>query len=483
MKKFRYCMLAAVLGLGTLVAFTGCGQITDEAKKEEVFAALEKAEISSFDFTSELSVKQETKSGDGSKSNTASQTTSASAYEKDDLLYGDLYTNASSKSVEETKSEKTTNTSNKYGVSFARGENVYSADGNWADTRARAGEFDTLMSEYLETGKLLTRSNGAESSFDVEEYAAYSSFSKFDDGKIYQDGKGYRIEIDVVKSASAAFDKLVAAAGYYTKHPDCTVAELFKAAKIAGMEEILLGDGSGEKRADEVFAPPSGFSANLARAQKDPEVFLLEKLFGFRAAAGNKGSFDFTVKAKLNGKMALTELRVAMNAQTKETEDDGDGNTTKSVKENFTLTVPEATPVLRDLTGLRADAGYRLKLGVYEIPRTSTCLYLEDLYDWTEWVDGHCSGTLTVTDNQIILNVTFQEDGGSRVLNESRRYDLTDEVYDNEELFTGKTFSDGRRVASDSGVFYSISAYPSWGSFYMNGETIDVPAEKRIVTL
>ena len=425
-------------------------------------------------------MKQETKSGDGSKSNTASQTTSASAYEKDDLLYGDLYTNASSKSVEETKSEKTTNTSNKYGVSFARGENVYSADGNWADTRARAGEFDTLMSEYLETGKLLTRSNGAKSSFDVEEYAAYSSFSKFDDGKIYQDGKGYRIEIDVVKSASAAFDKLVAAAGYYTKHPDCTVAELFKAAKIAGMEEILLGDGSGEKRADEVFAPPSGFSANLARAQKDPEVFLLEKLFGFRAAAGNKGSFDFTVKAKLNGKMALTELRVAMNAQTKETEDDGDGNTTKSVKENFTLTVPEATPVLRDLTGLRADAGYRYTPGVYTIPQGYYSLYIESPNDW---VTGNYSGTLTVTDKQMVLEVKFKEDGGSRVLNESRRYDLTDEVYDTEDLFVGKTLSGGGQVAS--GITYHIGIEPSWGyfNFYLEGTKIDVPAEKRIVTL
>ncbi len=30
-------------------------------------------------------------------------------------------------------------TSDKYGISFVRGEDVYSANGKWSDTRARAG--------------------------------------------------------------------------------------------------------------------------------------------------------------------------------------------------------------------------------------------------------------------------------------------------------------------------------------------------------
>lgn len=233
MRKFR-SVLAAVLGLSVLVAFTGCGLITDEAKKEEVFAALEQAEISAFDLTAELSSKSETKSDDGSGSYTVSQTVNASVYEQNELLYGDLYTNISSKTVQETKSEKTTETSDKYGISFARGKDVYSANGKWSDTRARAGDFDTLMDEYLESGKELTWANSSQASFDVEEYAAYFSFSKLEGKSVYQDGDGYRVEIDVVKAASAVFDSLSAAADYYTNHPDCTVAELFKAAGIAG---------------------------------------------------------------------------------------------------------------------------------------------------------------------------------------------------------------------------------------------------------
>ncbi len=220
------------------------------------------------------------------------------------------------------------------------------------------------------------------------------------------------------------------------------------------------------------------------RAQDSPEIFLLETLFGFRSAEGNRGSLNFTVTAKLNGEMALTEMRVAMSAQTKETTDDDDGSTTNSVTENFTLTVPEATPVLRDLTGLRADPGYRFSPAVYTVPQTAgslTIKYPDSGY--CDWVDGNYSGTMTLTETQLLVEFKFEETEGSRVLTDTRRYDLNYDAFDLDNLFERQTFPDGEQVYN--GIFFYVSYSLSRGSLGITYGNLNIQAsaERTVVTL
>lgn len=182
--------------------------------------------------------------------------------------------------------------------------------------------------------------------------------------------------------------------------------------------------------------------------------------------------------------MALTEMRVAMSAQTKETTDDGDGSTTNSVTENFTLTVPETTPVLRDLTGLRADLGYRFTPAVYTVPQTADSLiikYPDSGYYGS--VYGNYSGTMTLTETQLLVEFKFEETEGSRVLTDTRRYDLNYDAFDWDDLFERQTFPDGEQVYN--GSYFYVSYSLSRGVLYITCADLDiqVSAEKAVVTL
>ena len=483
MKKIGCCLLAVFLGMGALA---GCAQnITGEAKKREALAAFQEAEMSAFEVTAAHSSETMMQSEGGTVMNADTRALTAYAYRENGAVYGDVYRDMSYCSMVDDR------TFDEYSVSFARGENVYSASGSWTDSHAEAGDFNALLKEYTTSAKPLKREAGDVFDVGAQDVSAYAVLGKVAEGKVYRDGKGYRIEYDVVKAMEKVMEKLEDAAGFYAENPNCTLSKLFEAAGMNGLDGWLFGENKyGKIPAETYFSSPWGFAAALKEAKEDPERFLLEKAYGFRGAAGDKGSLNYTLTAKLSEGLALTELNIARRASVKQSYDDSTMRTGK-LESAVTIRALGENPKLRDLTGMSANLGGFPEAGTYPLEKDEYAyLYYEGGVLGRDYVRGTVEGNAVVASDGIAtITLTFTPLDGSAGKTETVTVNLTElELYRSREwtVFTEFTVKkDGEPVAERTdGLKLSLtSLYGIYSVYVNNSQAASIAATEKIVTL
>ncbi len=373
MKKLACIVLSAVLLMGTLALFAGCGQVKDEAKRQEILAAFNKAEPTMFKMSVDVfeETSKEPSAAEESDDKTeeteeetyresASGHADLTAYEEGGLVYGDMYTDASADSERTSDGTTVTDAARTYALSFARGNIAYTAAGEWETRRGvEEGNFDALLENYRETADPLSSTGisslsdlGVVGEVDTEEYLDLATHFE---GKVFNSFGGYRIEYDFVEIYRKIVQKLENAAPYYAENPDITVAELFEAADLKGAEDIYFlawGSGHGDELASDCFGSPETFAETMKRVREHTEEELVSKLFAIGLDEDDSCTLTYKVTAELDGSLAFKNLSLTLGYTA-----NTDTDTAKLYFKNGVFLSMEALPekpVLRALTGLTA---------------------------------------------------------------------------------------------------------------------------------
>ncbi len=311
MKKSTWVVFCAMFAAGALALFAGCGKKeVGEAEKAEVLAALETAEFSAFDASIDATAvdKKVTSRVTDKKTQwsttdktTAKQAIDVTAYERGGLLFGDSFTNIVDKDGVK-----------RFELAFVRGKSAFYGDGTWEEVGVKAGNFGALVKECRENSFLLA----GDVRLAVDDLGSYGNSELTAMSKVYKAGSGYRVEYDVIDALATVFEKLEGGAAYYKEHPDCTLGELFAASDLEGFDEVfsyVVETLGGEPSVRELFGDPYEFGATVREAQKDPEAFLIEGLFGFIVVGSNEGTMDFTVTIDVDKKYAVKKIESTLN--------------------------------------------------------------------------------------------------------------------------------------------------------------------------
>ena len=462
MKKLTCMLLCAVFAFGSLMLFAGCKglAITDEDKKAKVLAALDDMEVPAFELSMETHTTASKNGGEYNWSEAESkQSVSVVAYEEDGKIYGDMLMDTYQKSAYRLGYKWGTfrDSSSTYDLSFARGDAVYTAEGSWEDMKVEAGDFDALLKNYLTSAKpLIVKDNSSD--FEAEDVEKYAALAALVQSRVYMRKDGYRVEYDLIKGVAGVYERLAQAAEYYVKNPDITVAELFEAAQMAGLEDaVFLSDEYSERPASELFGEPEKFRETLRRALDDPELFLLENLFGYTEGKDNKASFTCTLTIDLNFKLDFKRLDLDMDLDIDMLSETGETKTRTEVDAMIKLTVNalSKSPSLRDLTDMHAQTR-RPVANEYDFSVDDVWLsYIEDNGWYIQYGTLQCSvsGHVVVDDAGVAtfnLQLVSCDDDGHELINESgaAAIDLIHDVdYGDATDRTGKaTFYKGLKV-------------------------------------
>ena len=429
MKKLTCLMLSAVFALGTLPLFAGCTKqkINDEAKEAEVLSALNSVEVSAFELSMESHSTASKKSGEHYWSEAESkQSMSVVAYEEDGQVYGDMLIDTYKSSAYEAGFVWGVHreSSSTYDLSFARGDVAYTTEGSWENINVKAGDFDALLKDYRTSTRALIAKD-IFSDFEAEDVEKYAALGTIVKGNVYSVFGGYRIEYDLVDGVATVLKRLTQASKYYAKNPDITVAELFEAAQMAGLEDIVfLGDEYGKRPASELFGEPGQFLNTLNRAIDNPVLFLLENRFGYPEGDDRTAVFSYTLTIELDTKMNFKRLDMKMDLDLDMLSDQGETKTEADGMMNLTVKALSKPPKLLDLSGLHAQTR-RPVADEYDFSVDGVLFgYPVDYgsYIKNEYLKSTVSGHIVVDDTGIAtftIHLVSHDDDGRELVNET----------------------------------------------------------------
>ena len=421
MKRLACVLLSAVFMLGALALCAGCGsEVTDEAKKKEILAAFDKAEISMFEMTVEVSAMASSKRDDGFSITKSTARSDVVAYEENGRLYGDMYMDVSADAISGDDDYSQSETSKVYTVAFARGDIAYTDSGEWADCNVKEGDFDALIENYRGTADPLSSAD-ISALFDLEslgqgDVEAYVELATGIDGKVIKTNGGYRIEYDFVDGYRQLIRKLESAMPYYAEHPDITVSELFEVAGMAGAEKIYFfyDDTDYTSAPASYWGSPEELAEYLKSAEEDTGRELARNMFSLSyLGEEDKASLTIKVTAELDGELRFKSLSMLFQSSVELSNETGETWSDSKTELSMQVKALSQTPALRTLTGLKAEL-YRPAVGTFGLGNeTSASLYLPVGGDR---IDGKLTGKAVVQeDGPAVVTLTFTGDHGPAV--------------------------------------------------------------------
>lgn len=400
MRKIVSLVLGIIMSFSVLGVLAGCGEAKLSGKaRDKVLAAAFEAEISAFELTMHTKAESKSNSGGSTTKVVMSQELTMLACEKEGQAYGDLFMNVLTRKFIGGKEKSSADV---FTVSFLRGNDVYTASESWGKFNAKKREYEALIEEYRSSGEPLVYSRADyydTSDMGASDATVYLALSEYAGGTVYRTESGYRVDFDLVKAAGNIFKKLKDVTSVYEASPNMTVGELFEAAGVGGMEDVVfLSEVSEERRATYIFGEPSEFLERLNQAAKNPKSFILSEAFNFSNAAAEKGTFDYTITMELDKDMAVTGMVVSLNVNAV---DEGNFGYLKSLslESEITFTVLENSPELTELAGLRVDMGYLVTPGTYEFDANRYFIEPVRVGDFYYWVTATGIGRVTIRED------------------------------------------------------------------------------------
>lgn len=520
MKKFLSIALCAVLGLGTLGMFAGCNiqllphdpvegeeatehedKLLEGEAREEVLSSVSAAEFSAFELSVSSTANTELTNRQGTYQTTTTQDMQLQAYEKRSQVYADLFMITSVDTVSREGPKRTTDSADVYAISFWRGPDMYTQSGNWWDVSValEVGDFDGLLGKIRSKNLpfAYTRDTSTNTNFDTTDFGTASAESYLDLGEfsnevVYSTQEGYRIEYDFVSAAGNIFTKLKDVSVIYKKNSSWTIDELFNAAGLEGMAEVLFGgELPGEIPASLIFGKPNEFAETVESAAADPEKFLLEIMFGLELEDGDKGALSYTGLVLLDEEKAITEINVCLFVSAEMQRVGVETSISSETAAAFTILTE--MPELTDLKGLTADMGYLPKVGAHEF---STDFEITCVVGYGDVQNIPCTitATLNVKENGwALLNVTAEFEEGyivSGTVSEEHLIDLsqlrTGNINSIDLFCFEKIECEVNGTSASIGTFGQYIALIREGNalkFYIGGISFKIPGARHLVTL
>ena len=209
MRKVLSVFTAGLLFFGALTAFAGCEDETPEGGKQpeisaereaEIYAAIEEAALTRFEVTTDLNLIL-TITGTGfTQVNGTKQKSTMKAYEQDGKLFADAFTDTYAYSKNTYFGKTTLDSTESYSVQFIRGDDSYTAKGEWKDVQANRCDFTALIEEFKSNEEVLIWSDEiSTASIDGEDVQSFGELAPKADAQVAKTDDGYSVQMDIEK--------------------------------------------------------------------------------------------------------------------------------------------------------------------------------------------------------------------------------------------------------------------------------------------